>query len=96
MDDVIHRGITIRQFELPGRPLCWSDDQHSLGGIANSLDEARGQIDQAIFLRGQYLGWKISRLHFGQYEARGRSILSGEIATVLDQIDAVEAREVCP
>ena len=96
MIDIRHRGISIRHYEVPGSPVYWSDDQSNIGGIAADADEARQQIDAAICVRGSYCGWTIERLHGGDYEARGRAILSGPLAHVLDQIDNMMTHEVCP
>ncbi|WP_411839218.1 hypothetical protein [Paracoccus sp. ME4] len=41
----IHRGIEIRQFDVPCTPFVWSHDETDGYGTAETLAEARTQID---------------------------------------------------
>ena len=40
-----HRGIEIRQFDVPCTPFVWSHDETDGYGTAETLAEARAQID---------------------------------------------------
>ncbi|WDA11431.1 hypothetical protein [Paracoccus marcusii] len=48
---VIHRGITIRQFEVPCTPYVWTHDETDGHGTAETLDQARAQIDAHLAKR---------------------------------------------
>ncbi|MDB6178964.1 hypothetical protein PAF17_15845 [Paracoccus sp. Z330] len=88
-----HRGISIRQYDMLSSPFYWSDDENSIGGIAADEAEVKDQIDSAIFLLGAYHGWTLTRLHNGEFEARGRTVISGTLATVLDRIEDMAQTE---
>lgn len=92
-DVVMHRGIAIRTFDVPCTPFVWTDDRTGAADLAETLEQARQQIDAAISGRGIYRGWTLFRLHGGGFEARGRATISGSLRSILDQIDAMEVRE---
>lgn len=43
-----HRGIEIRTFDIPCTPFVWVHEETDGHGIAETLDEARKQIDQHL------------------------------------------------
>lgn len=45
MTDATHHGITIRRADLPWPAYIWHDDASDGGGQAETLDEAKRQID---------------------------------------------------
>lgn len=48
LDRVQHRGIHIRRFDVPCTPFVWTDDATDGHGTAETLDEARAQIDRHL------------------------------------------------
>lgn len=40
-----HKGIIIREFDVPCTPFVWTDDDRDGHGVAEAVDEARAQID---------------------------------------------------
>ena len=45
---VVHRGITIHQFDIPYTPYVWTHDETDGHGTAETLDQARAQIDAHV------------------------------------------------
>lgn len=40
-----YKGITIREFDVPCTPFVWTDDVRDGHGVAESIEQARQQID---------------------------------------------------
>ena len=48
--EIEYRGVTIRVYEVPCTPYVWTHDELDGGGTAETLEEAKDQIDKHMRL----------------------------------------------
>lgn len=48
--EIEYRGVTIRVYEVPCTPYVWTHDELDGGGTAETLEEAKDQIDRHLQL----------------------------------------------